>query len=210
MMSRLALPLLASCLALALPAAVSAQTVIEEWGSVKAPPAPALKPVTIDAKQTAMLVMDFNKNTCVPQRRARCATVLPKVKKLLAEARAHGLTIIHTTAGTATRADISPELAPMEGEPVFAPGLNKLASPELVKILKDKKITTLLLVGTSANGAVLFTAGGAAQLDYKIIVPVDGMPADGAYQEQFAVWDIANGPTVHDHAILTKIDMIKF
>jgi nicotinamidase-related amidase len=208
-MLRFASLLLAGCLALAAPATLRAQTIIEEWGSVKAPPAPELKPVTIDAKQTALLVMDFNKNSCVPARRARCAAVLPKLKGLLANARAHGLTVIHTTAGTATPADISPELAPIAGEAVFNPGLNKLASPELVKILKDKGVTTLLLVGTSANGAVLFTAGGAAQLDYKIIVPVDGMPADGAYQEQFAVWDIANGPTVREHATLTRIDMIK-
>jgi nicotinamidase-related amidase len=209
-MTRFAPLFLAACLALAAPAALQAQTIIEEWASVKAPPPPELKPVTIDARQTALLVMDFNKSSCVPARRARCAAVLPKLKKLLADARTHGLTVIHTTAGTATPADISPELAPIAGEPVFNPGLNKLASPALLKILKDKGVTTLLLVGTSANGAVLFTAGGAAQLDYKIIVPVDGMPADGAYQEQFAVWDIANGPTVREHATLTRIDLIKF
>ena len=207
---RFALPLIALYLALAAPAGLAAQTIIEEWGSVKAPPPPEVKPVTIDAKETALLVMDFNKNSCTPQRRARCAAVLPKLKKLLADARAHGLTIIHTTAGTATPADISPDLAPVAGEPIFNPGLNKLASAGLVQILKDKHVTTLLLVGTSANGAVLFTAGGAAQLDYKVIVPVDGMPADGAYQEQFAAWDIANGPTVREHATLTKIDLIKF
>ena len=202
------LVLLVAFLAVALPAA--AQTVIEEWASVKAPPPPELKPVTIDASHTALLVMDFNKNSCTPQGRARCAAVLPKVKGLLTAARQHGMPVFHTTAGTATAADISPELTPMPGEPVYNPGLNKLVQPELVKSLKDKGITTLILTGTSANGAVLFTAGGAAQLGFKIIVPVDGMPADGAYQEQFAVWDIANGPTVREHATLTKIDMIKF
>src|SRR3954468_14038193 len=104
-MLRFASLLIAGCLALAAPATLRAQTIIEEWGSVKAPPAPVLKPVTIDAKQTALLVMDFNKNSCVPERRARCAAVLPKLKGVLANARAHGLTVIHTTAGTATQAD---------------------------------------------------------------------------------------------------------
>lgn len=48
---------LAAALVYAGPSA--AQTIIDEWQSVKAPPAPALKAVTLDPKSTAILVMDF-------------------------------------------------------------------------------------------------------------------------------------------------------
>ena len=189
---------------------VAAQTIIEKWNSVKAPPPPEVKPVTIDAKKTALLLMDFNKGSCVPERRVRCANALPKLNKLLGEARAHGLPVVHTLSGTTTAADISPEIAPMAGEPVLNPGLNKFFSADLVKMLKDKGVTTVILTGTSANGAVLFTAGGAVQNGFEIVVPVDGMPADSTYQEQFTVWNLANGPTVREHTTLTKLDLIKF
>ena len=205
---RLLVPALLLGLASAAPA--PAQTIIEEWASVKAPPPPAVKPVTIDPSKTALLSMDFNKNSCVPERRKRCAAVLPKLKALLAAARAHHMPVVHTLSGTTTEKDISPELSPQPGEPVLNPGLNKFGTGQITKMLKDKGITTVILTGTSANGAVLFTAGGAAQAGFDIIVPVDGMPADTPYQEQFTAWNLANGPTVREHTTLTKLDLIKF
>ena len=39
---------------------------------------------------------------------------------------------------------------------------------------------------------------------------IDGMPADGVYQEQFVVWELANAATVSGASTLTKWDMIKF
>ncbi len=47
----------------------SAQDVIAEWGSVKVPPPPELKDVTVDPKTTALLLLDFNKQTCNAERR---------------------------------------------------------------------------------------------------------------------------------------------
>jgi nicotinamidase-related amidase len=196
---------------LASPRPVTAQTIIDEWDSVKAPPAPPLKPVTIDAKSTGLLMMDFNRNSCLPDRRPRCANALPKLKKLLADARAHGMPVVHTlTNEKATVADISPELAPAPGEPVLTPGLDKFVTGEIAKYFKDKGVTTVILAGTSANGAVLFTVGGAVVAGFKAIVPVDGMPAETPYQEQFSVWNIAYGPRLREGATLTKMDMIKF
>jgi len=50
-----------------------AQTVIEEWASAKLPAPPALKSATIVPNETALLVMDFTKQTCTNERRPRCA-----------------------------------------------------------------------------------------------------------------------------------------
>src|ERR1700737_2482180 len=76
---------------LAYAAPVPAQTVIDEWQSVKAPPAPELKAVTVDPKSTALLMLDFVPTTCNQQRRPRCVAALPTAKKLLAEARAKNM-----------------------------------------------------------------------------------------------------------------------
>ena len=190
--------------------AAHGQAVTDEWSSVKLPDPPAVKPVTVDAKTTALIVMDFNKEGCTEQKRPRCVKDLPHIAKLLKEARDHHLLVIHTLTSRTNLPDIVDSLKPATGEQAIKGGPDKFIKTDLDKMLKDKGIKTVMLVGTSANGAVLFTAGGAAQLDYKVIVPVDGMPADGAYQEQFAAWDIANGPTVREHATLTKIDLIKF
>jgi predicted xylose isomerase-like sugar epimerase len=94
---------------------VRAQTVIEEWNSAKAPKAPELKAVSVDPKKTALLVMDFNKNGCTPERRARCVAALPKVQKILNEARAKGVLVVHTLSGTTTPPDIVTELTPKSG-----------------------------------------------------------------------------------------------
>src|SRR5207302_2665367 len=75
---------------------VQAQTLIEEWGTAKFPAPPPLKPAKIEAKETALLVMDFTKQTCTPERRKRCADSVPKVLKLVTEARAKGALVIYS------------------------------------------------------------------------------------------------------------------
>jgi hypothetical protein len=65
----------------------SAQTIIDEWATVKAPPPPALKGVTIEPKTTALLLLDFNKQTCNSERRPRCVASIPKVANVLKDAR---------------------------------------------------------------------------------------------------------------------------
>src|SRR4051812_9789761 len=87
------------------------QTLIEEWGSTKFPAPPPLKPAKLDAKETAVLVMDFTKQTCTPERRKRCADSVAKVQKFVAEARAKGALIIYSVAvPNSVPADILPAL----------------------------------------------------------------------------------------------------
>jgi nicotinamidase-related amidase len=194
-----------------IPSGARAQTVIDDWSKVQAPPAPALSAVTVNPKKTALFVMDFNVLGCVPDKRARCAAALPRLHKLLVDARAAGVTIVHSLS-VGTVADISKELTPLPGEHIVLQGTNgpvdKFYEDGLAKSLRDKGIDTVIVTGTSANGAVLFTASGAALRGFKVIVPVDGMPADGLYQEQFVAWELANAPVVKANVTLTKMDMI--
>ena len=46
-----------------------------EWDSVKLPPKPELKSVTVDPKTTALLVLDLMKNNC--GERPRCRAIVP-------------------------------------------------------------------------------------------------------------------------------------
>ena len=152
-----------------------AASIIDEWASVKAPPPPELKAVTVDPKTTALLMLDFVKPSCNPERGRRCIETLPAVKKLLGEAHGKGMLVIYTAYGKLTENDIVPEVAPNANEPFVVSFLNKYIGTELEKILKDKGIQTVITVGTFAHGSVLTTASDSALRGFKVIVPVDGM-----------------------------------
>jgi nicotinamidase-related amidase len=81
--------------------------------------------------------------------------------------------------------------------------------PILEKILNDKGIKTVVIVGTAAQGAVLNTASQAAFRGLRVIIPVDGMSAENTYFEQYTAYHLANAPGVGQQVTLTKMDMIK-
>jgi len=193
-----------------LPNFVDAQTVIEEWHNVKIPLAPELKSVTVEANSTALLMLDFNKQTCNAERRPRCIASIPKVQKLLTEARAKGVFVVYSLSAGATPVDIAKELAPQGGEPIVTSGPDKFHGTELEKILKERNVKTVIITGTAAHGAVLYTASGAALRGIKVIVPVDGMSAESLYPEQYTAWNLVNAPRISTQVTLSRTDMIKF
>jgi nicotinamidase-related amidase len=197
----------AAALGLASPAAF-AQSIVDEWANVKTPPAPALKPVAIDAKTTALLMLDFMNQNC--GKRPRCIASEPKVKKLLTEARAKGAAVVYSIIANTTTADVRKELAPTANEPWVRSGVDKFFRTDLEKILKDKGIQTVIVVGTAANGAVLYTASGSALRGMNVIVPIDGMSSVDTFSEQYSAWHLANAPVISPKVTLTKIDMVKF
>jgi hypothetical protein len=103
-----------------------AQTIVDEWANIKAPAPPELKSVTLEPKTTALLVMDLIKQACNENARPRCVASIPKVAKLLAAARAAGVTVIYTIFPS-PRPDIPapvigdtlPAVAPKGDEPVI-------------------------------------------------------------------------------------------
>jgi nicotinamidase-related amidase len=193
-------------------AGAQAQTVIEEWSAAKFPPPPALKPATIVANETALLVMDFTNQTCTEQRRPRCARSVPKVLALVRDARAKGAFIVYSVAVPGSvPSDILKELTPAAGEPVLPPlGPDKFIGSELEKTLKDKGIKTVVAMGTQAQTSVLHTAGAAALRGFKVIVPVDGMSADDVFPELYTAWHLATAARISPQVTLTKFDLIGF
>lgn len=192
----------------AMPAFAQAGNIVEEWASVKAPSAPALKPVTVDPKTTALLMLDFMNQNC--GRRPRCVASVPAVKALLTEARAKGMPVVYSIIANTTTADVMTDVAPAANEPHVQAGANKFFRTELEKILNDKGVKTVIVVGTAAHGAVLNTASYAALLGLNVVVPVDGVSAD-PYPEQYTAWHLANAPGgIGSKIALTKVDLIKF
>ena len=218
------LPLAALAAVFVYAAPAPAQTIIDEWSSIKAPPAPQLKTVTVDPKTTALLVMDLIKQACNEKARPRCVASIPKVAKLLAEARAKGLLVVYTLFPSPAPnkfpnpviGDTLPGVAPKGNEPVVVSFVDKFILHDkdtgLEKMLRDKGITTVIAVGTAAHGAVLYTSSAAALRGFNVIVPVDGMSAEGEnpYIEQAVAYILTHAPILSPKVTLTRIDMIKF
>jgi nicotinamidase-related amidase len=190
------------------PATVGAQTIVDKWTSVAPPPPPTLKPVTVDPKTTALLMLDFMNQNC--GKRPACVASLPAMKKLLAAARTAKAPVIYSIIANSTTADVTADVAPLADEPWVQSGPDKFLNTDLAKILKDKGIQTVIVTGTASNGAVLFTGAGAAFRGMNVIVPVDGMSAIEPYADFSTAYTFLNAPSMSAKSTLTKTDMIKF
>jgi nicotinamidase-related amidase len=189
----------------------SANDIVGEWGKVNPPPAPAVKPVRVDPKTTALLMLDFvPHDPYCGDRKPRCGATLPAMKRLLGNARTHGTVVIYSFAGKYEAPDIAKDVAPAGNEAVVKSKADKFLNTDLEKILNEKAIQTVIVTGNSANGAVLYTATGAALRGFKVIVPVDGISANDLYEEQFTIWQLANGPGFGGQVTITKSDLIEF
>jgi nicotinamidase-related amidase len=207
--------IIAALAAVSLAGSAKAGNIIEDWADVKAPPAPALKPVTVDPKSTVLLVMDLLKQSCNNQRRPRCVASISHISKLMAAAREKGVLVVSTTLPTVPIADILPQVAPKPGEPTFAARVDKFTLGEkdtgLQALLKARGIKTVIPVGTASYGAVLYTGSAAALRGYTVVVPVDGMSSEDQYFDQATTWLLAKGTGgIGKQVTLTTIDMIKF
>jgi nicotinamidase-related amidase len=192
------------------PFTARSQTIVDEWSTVKPPPPPQLQKVTPESKTTALLVLDIVKQTCNMERRPRCVASIPKIKGLVDQARSKGVAVIHSITTSATPADIAKEVAPREGEPIVQAPADKFFKTDLEKILAEKGIKTVVVVGTAAHGAVLYTASGAALRGMQVIVPVDGSTAENTYIEQYTLVHLLGSPATVKRVTLTRSDMMQF
>lgn len=188
----------------------SAQNIVNEWSSVKAPPPPELKSVTIDPTTTALLLLDFVKQTCNDKVRPRCLATMPAAKQLLTEARAKNVLVVYSIVAGGVIGDTLSEVAPNGKEPVVQSGPNKFLNTDLEKILKDHGIKTVIVAGTAAHGAVLHTAAEAVFRGFHAVVPVDTMSAENTYVEQYVAYHLTSAPRLSMGTTLTSVGMIKF
>jgi len=186
------------------------KTIVDEWAAVKPPAAPELKQVIVNPSVSALLILDIQNQNCNSERRPRCVASIPRIQRLQHAAKARKMTVIYTLTRNASPDDIRKEVFPSGDEPIIKSGVDKFYGTNLEDILKDRNIETLILVGTSAHGAVLHTATAAALRGFKVIVPVDGVSAENPYAEQYTAWHLANAPGTRGQVVLTRVELLSY
>ena len=189
--------------------------ILDDWGTGQQPAKPELKAVTVEPASTALLILDMMKANC--GMRPRCVATVPNVKRLHDGARAAGMMVWYSLVGSnnqATPADmIDPGIAALcDGEWERDGGPDKFLGSHLEEKLKARNIKTVIVCGTSFQGVGIGTGSGLAQRGYKVIVPVDCLSSEDAYNEQYAAWHLyKGGPAgVTAQVTLTRSTMIKF
>ena len=185
-----------------------ASDIIDEWANVKTPAAPEIKAVTVDPKTTALIMGDLVNQVC--GKRPRCVAALPAMKKLVGEARAAKVAVIYSLPPNTTTTDIITDVAMAADEPSVQSGVDKFFKTNLEQILKDKGIQTVIVVGTSAEGLVAYTGGGAALRGLNVVIPADGMASVEAFAEQYVAWHMTHAPIISPKVTLTRAGTIKF
>ncbi len=180
------------------------------------PPAvPEPVALRLDPRSTAFLVMDITDPLCTS--RPRCVATVPQIASLLWAARRRGVQVIHTV-GRAPWTILEP-VAPQPDEPIVEARANKFHGSEMDSLLRDRGVTTLLLVGTAANGAIMYTAFAANVRGYTVAVAVDGISAGDGVTEAFAAWqllnqpgftNVDNEPLAAERVTLTRTDLVTF
>ena len=76
----------------------------------------------------------------------------------------------------------------------------------------SQTLKTVIISGTSAQGAVAGSTQGATERGFKAIVPVDGMASEEAFNELYAAWHLAKGGPVAlvENVTVTRGDLIKY
>jgi len=195
-------------------ASSSANDILDDWATAKAPPPIELKPVKLDGSTTALLILDMMKMNCGA--RPRCVATVPNVKRLHDAARAAGAMVWYSFVGSdgkATTADqMDPGFTARDGEWVRQNGPDKFIGSNLEEKLKAGGIKTVIVCGTSFQGVGIGTGGGAAQRGYKVIIPIDCLSSEDTYMEQYAAFHLfKGGPAgVTSQVTMTRSTMVKF
>ena len=156
-----------------------------------APAVPAPAAVTLDAKTTALVVLDIINPIC--STRPACNASIPALQAIIKKARDAGVAVVYTNTA-ATNAFV-PQVAPIEGDVTVVPtNADKFNNPDFDATFKAKKITTLLMVGTRSNGAVLYTAFEANVHGYTVVVAVDGISGSIPFETTLSEWQMLNQP----------------
>jgi nicotinamidase-related amidase len=202
----------AGALIIAFAASFAASDIVEEWDTVKPPPKPEVKAVTLEPSTTALLILDMSKDGAC-KTRPRCMATIPNVKRLHDAAQAAGVMLWYSIGAKSEPADmIGPGFAPRDGEWAHQGGPDKFLGSNLEEKLKGRGIKTVVVCGTSFQGVGVGTGTEAAQRGYKVIVPIDCLSSEDPYMEQYSAWHFFKGgpAAVTSNSTLTRSTMVQF
>ncbi|MBD3191219.1 MAG: isochorismatase family protein [Candidatus Heimdallarchaeota archaeon] len=185
-------------------------SIIEEWPDIELPDPPVPQEISVNVDDTALLLLDIQNNNCNEDRRLRCAQRVEQFyRPFLLKARKKSMTIVYSLTSSAEVKDIREEVKPIKNEPVVKSSVDKFRGTELEEILKSKGIKKVIIIGTSAEGAVLNTATGASLRGFEVIVPIEGVSSSYPYAEQYTIWHLMNSPGTRRNTKITRINWIK-
>lgn len=185
-----------------------AENIVQLWSTAEVPPAVELKKTTVDPRTTALFILDIEERTCNVQARPRCVESTARIAGFLARARQAGMPVIYSLTRNGTPATILPQVTPRTDEPIVSSSVDKFYKTSLEDLIRKRNVQTVIITGTTAEGAVLHTATGAAMRGFSVIVPVDGMSAATLYAEQCTAWHLVNAPGSRRSTTLTTFDDI--
>lgn len=178
------------------------------------PNRPEAKPLTLDTKSTAILVLDLNARCDDPKQ--VCSKITTPLGSFLDKARAASVPILYTVSAAAKGKPIGELAAPLrrtESEKVIYPdGFDKFIGGELQAFLKDKGAKTLIITGSATNAAVLYTATTAARMyRYNVVIPMDGVNAATRYEREYAIHQFTVLPSQANKLFqFTNLSLISF
>jgi nicotinamidase-related amidase len=146
-----------------------------------------------------------------PEYQQRAQAIIPRLRRLLDQARRAGVTVIyatdaHTPADSELKkwpphamkgtwqAEIVPDLAPQPNDVVLdKTTYSPFLSTDLDRVLKERGITRLYIVGLHTDCCARHTSGDAFQRGYDLVWVTDGLQAftEEAHQaglEYFKTW----------------------
>jgi len=179
------------------------------------PDLPDAAPVSLDAALTAVLVLDLTDVSCskVPAASASLTTV----RRFLDRVRAEGATVVFSL-GRAPQ-EVHTDLGRRDNEPTVKSSANKFFRTDLEERLRGLRITHAVVLGTAANGAVLYTSFAACALGLTVVVPEDAISSRTVVATQIARWQLLNQPgfmnerntALRPQAVtLSRTDLISF
>src|ERR1043166_508599 len=193
---------------------VLATLLVLEASAQEGPNRPEPKPVSLDGKTTALLVLDLNARCDDPK--STCSKLTPIVGEFLEKVRAAAVPIIYTVSASAKGkpiGELAAALKRKEGETVIYPdAFDKFYSADLQTFLKEKGAKTLIITGSATNNAVLYTATTAARMHhYNIVIPLDGVNAATRYEQEYAIHQFTVLPSDANKLFqFTNLSLISF
>lgn len=166
--------------------------------TVELPEIPFTETVELPARETALIVVDMQRDFVEPTGKLPVPTApqtVPVIRKLLQQARSAGVRVFytldthlkedpefalwgeHVVEGTPGW-EIVDDLKPQEGDILIRKTrYDGFYGTPLDDLLRVYGIRNVVVVGTVANICVLHTAASAALRWYKVYVPMDGISA---------------------------------
>lgn len=171
------------------------------------------EPLILEARSTAVVVLDLNTKAEEPSQTAQ--PLIRPAGVFLDRARAASAPTVFTVVvweKDTPDGAVARGLARRDHEPILYPnGYDKFLGGDLRELLEGWGTDTLVFLGGAANFALLYTATTAARAyGYTVVVPLDGVYAHSDYEMEYTLHQFTVLPRVADRFRFTRLAAIDF